>query len=308
MTKKINLLGEELNCYKANLHMHSTTSDGAYPLAKIVNYYREEGYDILAATDHYAANRVSEIDSGDLLLISGMEFHPMGPRGITLHLLALNVPEDFADPSELPYQEAIERVLEAGGECILAHPYWSGFNCADIMRIKNLIAIEVYNTATRYIGKAYNMQVWDNILQMGYHLPAIAVDDTHRAQDFGKGWTMICAGKNTPAAVMKALKAGSFYASQGPVFHKIDLKNNIFSVECSPCEEIIVMSDCNFGFCGTVPGFNVADIQELKQAKAEEMTSFETKIPDDAGLTYIRCQLKDKNGNYAWSAPIKLGV
>jgi len=109
---------------------------------------------------------------------------------------------------------------------------------------------------------------------------------------------------------MKALKAGSFLRFTGTCFsQKLILKKQyLFQFECSPCEEIIVMSDCNFGFCGTVPGFNVADIQELKQAKAEEMTSFETKIPDDAGLTYIRCQLKDKNGNYAWSAPIKLGV
>ena len=307
MTARINLLGEEFHTYKANLHMHSTTSDGEYPLPKAVDYYREEKYDILAATDHYVTNRVSEIDSGKLLLISGMEFHPVGPRGIILHLLALNVPEDFPDPSQLPYQRAIECVRAAGGECILAHPYWSGLNCTDILQIKNIIAIEVYNASCRYIGKAYNMQVWDNILQMGYPLPAIAVDDMHHAQDFMGGWTMICARENTPEAMMKALKTGAFYASQGPVFHTIRFEDNVFSVECSPCTEVVVMGDCDFGFCGTVPGFNVADIQELKKAEVKEMTSFETKIPVDAGLTYIRCQLKDKNGKYAWSAPIKLG-
>jgi len=305
MTAKIDFYGKELNTYKANLHMHSTASDGEYSLTEVVNCYREEGYDILAATDHRVANRVSKIDSGDLLLMSGMEIHPVGPRGIELHLVALNVPEDFENPSELPYQEAIERVREAGGECILAHPYWSGLNCNDIMKIKNIIALEVYNTCTRNIGKAYNMQVWDNILQLGYHLPAIAVDDTHRTYDFFRGWTMICTKEKTPAAVMDALKSGSFYASQGPVLNKISFENNIFSVECSPCEEVIVMSNFSFGRCGTVPGFNAVDIQELKEAKTREMTSFETEIPDDAGLTYIRCQVKDKNGKYAWSAPVK---
>jgi hypothetical protein len=204
----------------------------------------------------------------------------------------------------LSYQDAIERVREAGGECILAHPYWSGFNCADIMSIKNIIGIEVYNTSTRYIGKAYNMEIWDNILQLGYHLPAIAVDDTHHMRDLFRGWTMICAKEKTPAAVMNALKSGSFYASQGPEFYKLSFENNVFSVECSPCEEIIVMSDCSCGRCGTVPGYKATDIKELKRAQI--MTSFETEIPDNAGLTYIRCQIKDKEGRYAWSSPIRL--
>ncbi len=306
MTAKIDFFGEELNSYKANLHTHSTTSDGSYPIQEVVNLYRAEGYDILAATDHRITNKVSEIDAGGLLLISGMEIHPVGPRGILLHLVALNVPEDFENPSDLPYQEAIDRVIEAGGKCILAHPYWSGFNSNDIMQLKNLIAIEVYNTSTRYIGKAYNMAIWDNILQLGYQLPAIAVDDTHRTPDFFRGWTMICARENTAAAIMEALQKGSFYASQGPVIRRIDFKDHIFSIECSPCQELIVMGDCSFGQCGIVPDFETADIKKLKKGEAKEMASYTVEIPDNAGLTYIRCQLKDRAGNYAWSAPINL--
>lgn len=305
MTEKIDFYGEELNTYKANFHMHSTTSDGKFSLQEVVNLYREEKYDILAATDHRATNRVSKIDSGDLLLMSGMEVHPQGPRGMKLHLLALNIPEDFENPSELPYQEAIDRVRATGGESILAHPYWSGLNSSDIMAIKNLIGIEVYNTATRYIGKAYNMQVWDNILQLGYHLPAIAVDDTHHLYDLFQGWTVICAKEKTPKSVMSALKSGSFYSSQGPEFYQLSFENNILQLECSPCEEIIVMSDCERGFCGTVsPGYKGTNLQDLK--KTQQMTSYETKIPDNAGLTYLRCQIKDSNGRYAWSSPIKL--
>jgi hypothetical protein len=236
--------------------------------------------------------------------MNGMEFHPEGPRGITLHLIALNVPEDFENPSDLPYQEAIDRVLEAGGKCIMAHPYWSGLTSGDIMKIRDLMAIEVYNTSTRYIGKAYNMQVWDELLQLGYHLPAIAVDDTHGARDFFRGWTMICAREKTPVAVMNALQSGTFYSSQGPVIYSITFENNVFSIKCSPCEEVIIVANGRLGYCGTVPGFDSTAPEGINTAK--EITSFEREIPEDAGLTYIRCQLKDKNGNYAWSNPIKL--
>ena len=304
MTAQIDFLGEKLNAYKANLHMHSTTSDGTYSLSELVGFYGNEGYDILTATDHHIANSVSEIDCGDLLLMSGMEFHPIGPRGILLHLIAMNVPEDFKDPSKLPYQKAIECVRDAGGECILAHPYWCGLNCSDIMGIKNIIAIEVYNTSTRYIGKDYNMQVWDNILQLGYHLPAIAVDDTHQPRDFFRGWTMICCKEKTNSAIMDALKKGTFYASQGPEIYKIGFEENIFSIECSPCEEIIVIGDCSFGRCGTVPGFEALTTEDINKTK--EMTAFKTEIPES--YSYIRCQIRDKYGKYAWSSPIKLAV
>ncbi|MFA6816470.1 MAG: hypothetical protein WCS73_09265 [Lentisphaeria bacterium] len=64
------------------------------------------------------------------------------------------------------------------------------------------------------------------------------------------------------------------------------------------------MGNGSFGRCGTVPGFDATTPEEVN--RTNEMTSFETEIPANAGLTYIRCQLKDKNGNYAWSNPIKL--
>jgi len=304
MTAKINLYGKELNTYKANFHMHSTLSDGKLSLLDTVNLYRAEGYDILAATDHYQANCVSEIDTGDLLLMSGMEFHPEGPRQLRLHFVALNVPEDFENPSELPAQDAIDAVTAAGGECIFAHPHWSGFSSADIMKFKNILAVEVYNTDTRFIGKGCSVQTWDELLNLGCNLQGVAVDDTHNPRDFFGGWTMICAKEKTPASVIGALKSGSIYASQGPEFHKLSFEDNIFSVECSPCEEIIVMGNNSFGRCGNMSGFESKTPAERNDTK--EMTHFETEIPHPTNLTYLRCQIRDKEGRYAWSAPIKI--
>ena len=302
MTAKINFYGEELNTYKANFHMHSIVSDGKLPLLDTMNLYRAEGYDILAATDHYKTSPVSRMDTGDLLLMSGMEFHPEGPRGLKLHIVALNVPEGFEDPSELPAQEAIDAVRNAGGECIFAHPYWCGFSSADVMKFNNIIGVEIYNTDTRYVGKSNSVQTWDELLNLGCHLTGVAVDDTHNPRDFFGGWTMVCAKEKTPESVMEALKNGSVYASQGPEFYKLSFENKIFSVECSPCEEILVMGNNSFGLCGNMSGLEAATPAERNETR--EMTSFETEIP--AGLTYIRCQIKDKEGRYAWSSPIKL--
>lgn len=42
--------------YKANLHTHSTASDGRVPLSEMVELYYKAGYDILAMTDHGVIN------------------------------------------------------------------------------------------------------------------------------------------------------------------------------------------------------------------------------------------------------------
>jgi len=42
--------------YKANLHTHSTASDGDVPLSEMVENYYDAGYDILAMTDHGVVN------------------------------------------------------------------------------------------------------------------------------------------------------------------------------------------------------------------------------------------------------------
>lgn len=43
--------GNELKPFKANLHTHSTTSDGKFEPEKVIQLYAEAGYDVLAFTD-----------------------------------------------------------------------------------------------------------------------------------------------------------------------------------------------------------------------------------------------------------------
>lgn len=46
------LLPETGNFYKANLHCHSTVSDGELTVEEIKKIYTEQGYSIVAYTDH----------------------------------------------------------------------------------------------------------------------------------------------------------------------------------------------------------------------------------------------------------------
>ena len=287
--------GRKLNAYKANLHTHTTNSDGKFTPEEIIRRYAEAGYDVLAFTDHSTANPVSTYDGRGMTLISGMEMHPTGPRDIRWHLLALNTPEDFSYDLEKPAQEAVDAANAAGGMVFCAHPYWCGFTSAEIMTLKGLTGLEVYNASTRFIGKEFNMVHWDELLDAGYDYPAIAVDDIHSHYCFGFGWTYILAENKDLASIINALKNGDYYSSTGPEIKKLSIENNIFEAEFSPCTKVVIYSAKNRGGTPSRDAF----------LETQEMTSCRMDVSRFAP-GYIRLQITDKDGKIAWSNPIRL--
>ena len=79
----IDYYGRKLNAYKSALHSHSTVSDGRFTPFEMIDMYAKQGYQIYAFTDHHKTNPVSTYDGKGMFLLSGMEIHPKGPRGIT---------------------------------------------------------------------------------------------------------------------------------------------------------------------------------------------------------------------------------
>ena len=58
------LIAEEGNFYKANLHCHTTVSDGSMTPEEVKAHYKAAGYSILALTDHHIigdANKVGNL-------------------------------------------------------------------------------------------------------------------------------------------------------------------------------------------------------------------------------------------------------
>ena len=298
MVGKMDFYGRKLTAFRANLHTHTTKSDGLFAPQQVVDDYAAAGYDVLALTDHRIANDISLLDSKNMTLISGIELHPAGPRGILWHLLALNVPSDF--PGEYATaQQAIDAVRAVGGIVFVAHPYWSGLTREEILPLEGVNGIEVYNTSTRYIGKEYNMNVWDDLLDANRDFPALAVDDMHKDLDKFFGWTMILAEDKSPESIMKALAQGDFYATQGPEIKSLSYENGIFKAEFSPAVRAMVMTNRGRG----VP----LCVEETCGVFEKTVTTAEVNIASwrKAG-EYFRLQICDNKGRFAWSNPIRV--
>jgi hypothetical protein len=294
----LDIYGRVLPTYKGAFHTHTTLSDGIFAPAEVLKLYRDADYDIVALTDHRRANAVSTLDGLGMTLISGMEMHPPGPRGILWHIVALNVPEAFDYPTELAAQDMIDLVNKLGGICICAHPHWCGLTSAEVLTLKGLAGLEVFNAATRYIGKEYNMQLWDEMLDAGSMLPAYAVDDMHRPRDLFRGWTVVAAPDPSLTSVMTALKQGDFYATQGPQFHRLHFADGVFSAEFSPCTEVIGLTNFSGGYCAAVPD------EEGPGSGTKECSSFSAPLTAKRPGTWFRLQIRDSQGRYAWSNPI----
>ena len=168
------------------------------------------------------------------------------------------------------------------------------------MTLKGICGIEVYNTSTRYIGKAYNMQIWDELLDAGCRCSALAVDDMHRSCDLFRGWTVICAENSEPDSLLDALRTGSFYSSQGPELYRIRCEGGIFEAAFSPCVEAILMTSKSNGFCGCVPD------EAGPGSPAREVTEVHFDLRGCNPQNYLRLQLRDRNGCCAWSMPLYL--
>ena len=61
-----------LNCYKGNLHMHTTLSDGALTPEEAVLKYKKAGYDFLALTDHWVQSENGYMSG--VTMLSGCEY------------------------------------------------------------------------------------------------------------------------------------------------------------------------------------------------------------------------------------------
>lgn len=288
------LFSDHLPFYKANFHTHTTMSDGKKTPEECIAPYRGLGYDILALTDHRKVTRVAPAPEG-ILMMPGIELDFMLPTQ-AVHLIGLGMTDEIAadfDPKGTP-QQAIDSICSRGGRAILAHPAWS-LNAPEYMAsLQRVTAAEVWNSVSTIPYNAMrpdSSSLLDVTSSLGRLLPLVASDDTHfYGSDVAQGYTMVQAEELTVPAVLRALDAGRFYASQGPEIHQIEWDENTVRIACSSAETIIFYSARPWvnkrSFCG------------------HDLTKAEYAI--QPGDRFVRCQIIDQNGKSAWASPIRV--
>lgn len=178
----------------ADLHMHTTASDGVLSPQALVNEVlirqlamRGPRLRVIAITDHdtlegaWTARHYLESHhaEADLEIICGSEISSADG-----HIVALDIREDI--PMDMPAAATIEAIHAQGGLAIAAHPYaWLPF-LKELKGIGGLIAdpavgpfldgVEVRNSNPTEIFNNYYSQ-WVN--RRGYRRPEVGASDSH---------------------------------------------------------------------------------------------------------------------------------
>ena len=218
MEKKV-LLGGKKNFYKANMHCHSNLSDGKLTPHELKEFYKEQGYSVLAITDHDSIRNHSYLDDEDFLTITSMEIsikERLVSTSVDRHMKVchLNVyaleqeneynvcyssvydrfsskervecilKENGVDYERIYSAEGINDIIkkanESGFLVCYNHPMWSLENYAQYSKYDGLWAVEIFNTDCFDSGLfEYNPMVFDDFLRMGKKVYPIAADDNH---------------------------------------------------------------------------------------------------------------------------------
>ncbi|MFA7185363.1 MAG: CehA/McbA family metallohydrolase [Victivallales bacterium] len=285
------------NWYKGNLHTHTDHSDGALSVKETVAQYQKNGYDFMAITDHNILTDTSGYGNNDFLLFHGEEIGCCpSVFGGEYHIVGINIKNSIDPAKYYSPQQVIDAIRAAGGEAIIAHPFWSGHAYNELSALHDYLGIEVFNSSCFYsVGKGISDIIWDDLLIRRRHAFGFANDDchnhfnAHRPNDACVAWNMVKAKSLTPEAIINAIKAGHFYSSWGPEIKSFYIKDGTVHVETSPVRVISVIASSGRG-CGEV----------FTAENTISSADYKLKGPE----IYIRVEVLDEKNRKAWSNPI----
>lgn len=279
---------ENRKWYKVGLHIHTTESDGRVTLEEAAEIYRAAGFDAIAITDHWKYHREDELSG--LKIISGCEYNLGKADSISgvMHIVGVGMKKDPGIHRQYTRQGVIDAINESGGVAILAHPAWSLNTIEDTKTLSGFTATEIYNTVSD-VGQSsrpYSGYFVDVLANAGVIYKLVATDDAHyyNGTDETKSYIMVNAKNDTTEEILSAIKNGNFYSSQGPELY-VTVQSSKIIVNCSACVKIIFLSNATW----------VGD----KIFRGENLTYAEYPIKDFE--KWVRVEVVDDKGNYAWS-------
>lgn len=282
---------------KLGLHTHTTLSDGGKTPGEVVEFYIEQGYDAIALTDHWMFGEEQEI--GGLKILSGCEYdvgRDDGASGV-FHIVGIGmtsdpkIPEDWRNmvkTSAAKAAEIIKTIKLFNGIAIVAHPAWSLNTPDQLNRLGDFDGIEIYNSVSEHgmSDRAYSDVIADQLAASGRLTNLLAADDAHYYDgDQCRAAIMVETTDMDPQGLIRAIRAGRFYATQGPEVHIEKIAPDKVRVKCSPCSKVVFQSNCVWSRGRVVSGEGVIEAEYVKYGSDR----------------FVRAEVTDSEGKKAWT-------
>lgn len=323
------LISPDKKQFRANLHCHSTISDGKLTPQQLKEAYKAHDYQVLSITDHEIPCDHTQMSDPDFLLLTGYEayirpdsnckYDSYAPE-IHLNLFAKdphNVKLIGYQPSYVKYlplekHDQLQKVMldrpreysreyindfirtarEHGYLVSYNHPRWSMESEADILAYEGYFSLEICNYACWVEDHLeHNGQLYDKMLRLGKRVYCHSGDDNHNAKPLDSKYSDSFGGATMILA--DELEYGQIYHAMetGEMYSTMGpvFKEVSFDGEKIHVECSDVVSVHAY-YGGKKYGFVRAD-------EGETLTSADITIHPNA--RYVRVSIVDKQGNIA---------
>lgn len=300
------LLPPEGNLYKANLHCHSTVSDGDFSPAQIKDFYKSRGYHAVAFTDHQVCLPHPELNEADFVALTGIEIAYGIRKSTSIHACGIsrNPETVLQHPNTIEndigkLNEGIHFLNSQNFITTLNHPRWSGISTAEIAAIQGFSNMEVVNGYELMVdGYGDSSACFEEALRAGRRILPLAADDSHHASapgcpgyEFFQGFTVLKAPCLSYESLITALDSGAFFASTGPMIENLWLENGILHLECSPVRGVYVHG-------------HLYRHRASKVVSSDTITQLDLDIGNAfADAHYLFVKIMDTHGRCAWACP-----
>lgn len=330
---KHELLPENGRFYKANLHTHSTCSDGIRSVEEIKADYMAHGYSVVAFTDHNVMVDHSDLNEPErFLTLTSYEIDTNQDAGglpwntrPTYHLnlyacrpdetfypcpnpayTTVNAPKyvqdyyrgDYIRRYSVEGQNEMIREARANGFLVsYNHPAWSLQHYPDYAELEGVTAVEVYNTGCVLEGYALDADehVLDDFLHLGKRVYPVATDDSHGTADCFGGWVQFKAPALTYEDIFHAYAVGDFYASWGPEIHSLYIEDGVLHMDCADTVRVSLVTDVRISHYAAAP------VGEELNHYTYDLRPWlaQARATGREGVAYFRLTLESANGSRA---------
>ena len=300
------LLPKEGEFYKTNLHCHTTVSDGILTPEEVKERYLALGYSAICFTDHDVLVPHEELCDERFVALHGYEvgvckvhgapadvhmpvYHfnliAEDPKNLTMPTCREAGDGEEVYPTAREWFEAcarydtewlnryIKTATDAGFLVNYNHPQWSLQTMEDYGGLRGLFGIEVINGGCSRYNDNTSIHM-EALLRKGVDIRPVAGDDNHLPEEIGRCFTMIKAEHLSYDALIRALKLGHYYVSEGPRILELFLENGRFTLRTdSPCTVTLLAESRHIRFAENT---DCADL-EFKPSSADRYVRFEVK-------------------------------
>lgn len=292
--------------FRCALHAHTTNSDGELAPDRLAAHYERAGYDVLCVTDHWVRTEVGSAER--IVVIPGVELNAtIDGTGSDTHVLGLGIENDPLEPGmEFPnLPDTVAWIRENGGLPFVAHSYWSGLRTEEFEACPGLLGLEIYNAGCDLeVGRGLSATHWDEALENGHYLLALATDDSH-LPGFDSGFASVWVKATEPSqeAILAAIASGAFYSSTGPRIEAIELEDYAVNVTSTPAASVGLVAPRMFGARVNAGRMGYRSRGTVTGETAEgEITG--ARLERWPRLSYGRVEVTDSAGRRAWTNPL----